>query len=552
MRLLTSRRFRRWLLPALTLVAVAVTLQLALEAWRATERHRLAAEAALGDHAGFAALTFRNQAITRAWLGTDAIFRETGRGRAPDPAAPLAPVGVLRAAAARFAACGDCGPVLRPTAFFRLVTADTTLDLDGPPLSAERRAALVDLALHLPIRASWRDWDYTSVLDTLARSLDLIYLTERRDPGGRPLAVYGFIAPLDSVAAAFRRPPLRNLPLVPIPPGSTLTNDSLLSVALFRPDGRLALDLSARPRPGTYASSIPASRLFGGLTLRVALDPATAPRLLAGGLPRARPPLLAALMFSAALMIIATIAVAWRALELAELRADFVASVSHELRTPLAQILLFGESLTIGTMRARRDVRVAGGVIVDEARRLLQLVDNVLQLGRQERTSERPVARVDLAPLVLDVAAGFSAVAAAADARLAVHPLAAAAVPADAAALRHLLLNLLDNAVKYGPAGQTVSVGLSLSGGRARLWVEDEGPGIPPADRARVWRPFVRLERDVEREASGSGIGLSLVRQIVDRHGGDAAIESAPGGGTRVVVELPGARPAPSEAPCAS
>jgi signal transduction histidine kinase len=108
--------------------------------------------------------------------------------------------------------------------------------------------------------------------------------------------------------------------------------------------------------------------------------------------------------------------------------------------------------------------------------------------------------------------------------------------------MRQVLLNLLDNAVKYGPRGQTVSLGLALTDGRARLWVEDEGPGIPPSDRARVWRPFVRLARDVDRQTAGSGIGLSLVREIVIRHRGTARFESSPAGGTRVVVELPGAR----------
>jgi signal transduction histidine kinase len=102
-----------------------------------------------------------------------------------------------------------------------------------------------------------------------------------------------------------------------------------------------------------------------------------------------------------------------------------------------------------------------------------------------------------------------------------------------------VLLNLLDNAVKYGPRGQTISLGLALADGRARLWVEDEGPGIPPGDRARVWRPFVRLARDVDRQTAGSGIGLSLVREIVTRHRGTARIEGTPAGGTRVVVELP-------------
>ena len=92
------------------------------------------------------------------------------------------------------------------------------------------------------------------------------------------------------------------------------------------------------------------------------------------------------------------------------------------------------------------------------------------------------------------------------------------------------------------PAGQTIAVGLAHDGDAARLWVEDEGPGIPEADRTRVWEPFTRLGRDIEANVAGSGIGLSVVRDIVRRHGGTARIEATPSGSARVVIELPGAR----------
>jgi signal transduction histidine kinase len=394
----------------------------------------------------------------------------------------------------------------------------------------------------------------------------MVFVTEARDSAGRPLAVYGFAVSLDEFAAALMRPPLETFPLFPQTPPGRLPNDSLLAISVLRPDGRTALDLSPRHLPDTYMASIPGSRFLDGWTLRVRLDPARSSELLVGGVPPARTPLLAALVVMAVLLILATAAVAWRALELAELRADFVASVSHELRTPLAQILLFGDSLSLGTMRTHKDVRVAGGIIVGEARRLLRLVDNVLLFGRPGRTNGRavPIEATSLAPLVRDLVAGFAPVAAAAETRLALVRLDDVAAPLDDEAMRQVLLNLLDNAVKYGPRGQTVSLGLAFAdgradrrtdgqterpgtrdaggGGRARLWVEDEGPGIPPADRTRVWRPFVRLARDVERQAAGSGIGLSVVREIVTRHGGTARIEGAPAGGTRVVVEIPGAR----------
>src|SRR6185312_5447405 len=114
-----------------------------------------------------------------------------------------------------------------------------------------------------------------------------------------------------------------------------------------------------------------------------------------------------------------------------------------------------------------------------------------------------------------------------------------AAVPLDRDALRQMLLNLLDNAVKYGPPGQTIVVGSEIAGDRARIWVEDEGPGIPHDDRQRVWEPYVRLSREAEASTGGSGIGLSVVRELAALHGGRTRAESSPGGGARIVIELP-------------
>jgi len=550
--MLTRRQLRGWLLLLLTVVAVALTVGLAVEARQAVDRHRAAAEATLRDHAEFAAINFRQQFVSRTWLALDVIFREPGHGRRGGGAARLPPVGVMRAAAERMARCDECGPVLRPQWYFRIVRPGDSVEVDGPPLDPARRAELVRRIARMPIRENWREWDYAAVADTLGPSAAMVFLTEPRDSAGRALAVYGFSVPLEQIGTMLMRPSLDLFPLVQQATPNRLANDSLLALSVVRPDGRSALELSPRHLPATYMASIPAGRFLDGLTLRVRLDPVLASRLIVGGVPPARTPLLAALVAVAVLLILATAAVAWRALELAELRADFVASVSHELRTPLAQILLFGDSLSLGTMRTRKDVRVAGGIIVGEARRLLRLVDNVLLFGRETRGNGRAVAMEaePLAPLVRDVVAGFAPVAAAMETRLALVRLDDVAAPVDDAAMRQVLLNLLDNAVKYGPRGQTVSLGLALaekradgrSVGQARLWVEDEGPGIPPGDRARVWRPFVRLARDIERQAAGSGIGLSVVREIVPRHGGTATIESTPAGGTRVVIEMMGAR----------
>lgn len=106
----------------------------------------------------------------------------------------------------------------------------------------------------------------------------------------------------------------------------------------------------------------------------------------------------------------------------------------------------------------------------------------------------------------------------------------------DPGSLRQILINLLDNAVKYGRKPQQIIVGLEPRGAAACLYVEDEGPGVPPPDRERV---FQRLDRDRQSSVTGTGIGLSVVRDLVTRHGGTCSVTSGERGGARFIVELP-------------
>ncbi len=534
----------------LALLAAAAPAAIAFEAWRATQRHQQAAERALLDSAGSAALAFRERLIAQLYVAVDDIFEPVVRGGAAVSPDALPSPGLLRRSAESLPQCDACGPALRPGYVLRLTLADSTLVIDGPPLPAERRAELRARIPALDSPALPSRW-YTSFVDTLGPSPEVVYLTLRRDPAGRPAAVYGFAVPLAVIADSVLRPLLDRVWLVPLALPAGARNDSLLSVTLLEPGGRRALELSSRRRPPTYSASIPASRFLGNWTLHLALDPVTAPPYVVGPLPASRALPLALMALVTTALVTITVLAAWRAHELARLRSDFVASVSHELRTPLAQIHLFGESLALGRMRSRQDVRGAGRVIVGEARRLLQLVENVVLFGRGTRLVSPPsYPPVPLAPLVRETVESFAPLASATAARVRTVRLDEAAAPAERGALRQVLLNLLDNAAKYGPRGQTISVGLALVDGSARIWVEDEGPGIPPAERDRVWEPFVRLPRDVESHAGGSGIGLALVRELVELHGGAARIEAAPTGGACVVIELPGA--VAVEQPCAS
>jgi signal transduction histidine kinase len=239
---------------------------------------------------------------------------------------------------------------------------------------------------------------------------------------------------------------------------------------------------------------------------------------------------------------------AGRAAELAQLRGDFVSSVSHELRTPLAQIRLFAELLRKGALTDPAEADRALGIIEKEAGRLSILVDNVLSYTslRRRQRFVTPLA-ADVAAEARQVIESFAPLAAERGARVVASLEDGTRARIDAQALRQVLLNFLENAVKYGPKGQTVTVGarhLAVPNGsaRVRLWVDDQGPGVPAAERAAVWEAFYRTEPAQRSGAGGSGLGLAVVRDLVAQYGGTAAVEDAPGGGARFVVELPGLR----------
>jgi signal transduction histidine kinase len=217
--------------------------------------------------------------------------------------------------------------------------------------------------------------------------------------------------------------------------------------------------------------------------------------------------------------------------------------VSHELRTPLAQVQLFLETLRHGRYRTEEQYEWILGSMERETARLTSLVDNVLHFSRAERGSTGGTREpVVLAPYLEALVRGFAPLGASRQVRFetALEPSLVAQLHAES--FRQVVLNLLDNAVKYGPAGQTVRVTSGVSAGRIRIAVEDQGPGVDARERDAIWEPFRRGERAVGSVAVGSGIGLSVVREIVEWHEGSAWVDEAPGGGARFVIDLPGWR----------
>jgi signal transduction histidine kinase len=282
---------------------------------------------------------------------------------------------------------------------------------------------------------------------------------------------------------------------------------------------------------------------LGDFYAQTTLRGSIADQLIIGGLPKSRLPLILGLLVLTAVLIGTALVQLGRESQLARLRSDFISGVSHELRTPLAQIRMFSETLVLGRVRSDEERRRSLAIIDQESRRLTHLVENLLHFSRSERqTTHVTPEPTALAPLVQEVIDGFAPLAAARGATLSASVPPDLVVPADPGAVRQMLLNLLDNAVKYGPAGQEVRIGATREDGTARLWVDDGGPGIPRPDRERVWERFWRLERDRGSAVAGSGIGLAVVRELASLHHGRAWIDDPPpatGGGTRVVIELP-------------
>jgi signal transduction histidine kinase len=220
-------------------------------------------------------------------------------------------------------------------------------------------------------------------------------------------------------------------------------------------------------------------------------------------------------------------------------RRALAVGISHDLRTPLAQIRMFTEMLLMGRERSEEERTRWLEAIEREAHHLGDVMENLLLFVHADEPDPFPVRQpTDLGNLIEDVAVGFAPRALQRRARIEVDPPAGVCALVDPGPVRQAVVNLLDNALRFGPAGQTVSVALSTAGGLARLTVTDQGPGIPVADRKRVWRPFVRLGSHAEADGGG-GLGLAVVRRVAEAHGGRAWIEDAPGGGASVNLTLP-------------
>jgi signal transduction histidine kinase len=219
----------------------------------------------------------------------------------------------------------------------------------------------------------------------------------------------------------------------------------------------------------------------------------------------------------------------------------FIADASHELRTPLA--VLRGETeVALGKTRTVEEYQESLTLIQEEAERLSRIVEDLFILARQPIESPTTLIKepVSLTEVVKDCARAAQVLAVRKGVRLKLkNDLTSIALNADEELIKRMILNLLDNAVKYTPEGGEISLALEKHNGSAEIVVRDTGIGLSEMDQQRVFDRFYRVDKARSRALGGAGLGLSIVRTIVEAHGGEITIDSTPRHGSTFTVSLP-------------
>ena len=526
---------------ALLVATLGLAVWLAYEAADSARSHRDTAEAAVRDYARVAAWQYARRSARALSDLTDELFKEVPRyGRAGLPSTRA--VQSHLAAALKRVDCA-CPELARPPLLLLLDLR--TLDVVGRPetLPATQLGPLADTLT--AVAASGRSQGLIMFPEgaLLPKEAALTYalVTDSLGPALAYLAAFD----ARSFGTLFRAW-FQSAGLLPPAITGTLPNDSLVRVAIRSQQG-ITLYESAPPYPHQLVATDITREMHGRLVVEAAIRPDAVSRLIIGGMPRSRLWLILGLLLLTLGVGGAAVLQLQRDRQLTRLREDFISGVSHELRTPLAQIRMFAELQEAGKLRTDEDRARAISVINREAQRLTHLVENILRFSRLRYTSERSSVReaIGVGDMVAQVLEGFRSLTSARHMTVHADIEPGLAVLANRDALHQVLVNLLDNAVKYGPPGQCIQVAAGRSDHSTWIAVEDTGPGVPAEERERIWEPYLRLQRDVDARVPGTGIGLAVVAQLVATSGGRARVEDRPGGGARFVVEL--ASPATAE-----
>ena len=466
------------------------------------------------------------------YVSTTSIFRPLRAGRFAAGSTTQHSFDEVLAAVAEVERC-RCATVLRPeyafisdgTAKGTAVVAEGQTDVDVDWIARSVTARTKQLL---------RGWDVAIVPFIEPRQGHLLFISPVRRAGAdTSMAVLGIAVDPRVIAKKILRPLLERI-----------ARDSVhravqFGVRVHDAGGRVLFATDA-PVASATSARIGLGDLWQGIGIEMALVGNARDVETLVGLPRSPLPMLIALLAAAVALIAVACILLWRMIDLTRVRADFTSSVSHELRTPLTQIQLFADTMRMGRNESPEAQQRSVDIIARESQRLIHLVENVLRFARAERQLDSLALRPHhLAPIVESAVESFRLLAESRSVVLRRELDATVVAAVDPNAIRQIVLNFLDNAIRYGPTKQTVAISVSRAASRARIAVSDEGPGIPAGERERIWEPFVRGSRaTADVSSTGCGIGLSIVRDLARRMRGRCGIDDSPRG-TTMFVELP-------------
>ena len=522
--------WKRRIVDAAVWAPLILLLVVTLMTWRSERRQAAVQSGVLRDYAAIAAWQYARRANMALHEEVMHAFSRVTPGHMAEGAAVDFTAEDLLAGHASASA-----PMLRSALFaFRYTPTSGSLEVAPAAFRDTARALIARRLAALPRHRARDDDPHRMLFEASGTESLAIALWSVAPPDGPVAMIAGVVAPVTALHDTFRNV-VSSADLLPgIRPARSL------------PIGDLALRLTHRngglvfqsPRAiGATASIDTTGMRASGLRVQVDIPPRLATALVSAGGSQLLP--LIIMLVGAALLGIVASAQLRRARALDDVRSRFVANVSHELRTPLTQISMFAETLRLGRERSTEERRQFASIIHAESRRLAHMVEGILRFSHAGvRRAPLRIAATRMDDEVKHAVEAFTPIAAAANVimQCALQPVEA---PVDRDAMRQVVLNLLDNAVKHGGRNGTVQVQLLLRDSDALLMVDDDGEGIAPQWRERVFEAFTRADG----HGSGAGIGLAVVKDIVTAHGGRVWIEQAPSGGARVCVILPGGTP---------
>jgi signal transduction histidine kinase len=239
-----------------------------------------------------------------------------------------------------------------------------------------------------------------------------------------------------------------------------------------------------------------------------------------------------------------------RQARLSQMKSDFVSNVSHELRTPLSSIRVFGEYMRLGRVTQPEKVQQYGEYIEAEGRRLTQLINNILDFSKIESAEKKyRFCETDLVELVEQTVFAFEVPLRDLGVSISLEAGTVPPLRVDKDAIAQVVVNLLDNAVKYSNGRKDIEVRVTSDEREVRISIRDHGIGIPAVEQKKIYEKFYRVGSTLVHDVKGSGLGLSIVQHVVKAHGGRVELESQPGEGSTFTLVLPLATATTAEAP---